>query len=214
MHARLAERECAAIDAAKRRGVRQIVKIHGSVKHEGDHLHAMHSKVLERLEACGIPWCLVSPNSVMETSLLGYSEAIREEGSIYGMSGHGRIGLTALEDVAEATACVLTTEGHDGKNHEITGPQALSLYDVAAAFSRVLGVPVTYHDMAEQEMKALLAEVFPMSEEELDINVLCHFRCWRDGKADLVTDTFRRLTGKEPTTLEQWIAKHRSHFGG
>ena len=212
MHPGLAERECAVIDAAKRTGVKQIVKIHGAVKHEGDHLNAMHQRVLDHLGQSGVSWCLVSPNSVMETSLLGFAGSIREEAAIYGMSGHGKIGLVALEDVAEVTAHVLTTDGHDGHNYELTGPQALSLYEVAEAFGRVLDEPVTYHDMPEEEMRALLAEVFPMSDEDLEINVLCHLRCWRDGKADLVTDTFKRLTGKEPTSLEQWIDTYRSQF--
>lgn len=215
MDPKLADRECSALEAARGAGVRHAVKIHGAVRHEGsDALSRMHLRVLDALYASGLDWTLVSPNSVMETSLLGYAESIQSTGSFFGMSGRGKIGLVALGDVAEAAALVLTTEGHAGRNYELTGPESLDLFQVAEAFAGALGRPVAYQDMMEQELKGVLLQVLPMSEEALEINVLCHLRCWRDGKADLVTDTFERLTGKKPTSLEQWIRQRADLFGG
>ncbi|MDN4163224.1 SDR family oxidoreductase [Nocardioides abyssi] len=51
-------------------------------------------------------------------------------------------GLVDLDDVAAATAVVLTTPGHDGATYEIGGPALVSVADVAAAASEVLGRPV------------------------------------------------------------------------
>jgi uncharacterized protein YbjT (DUF2867 family) len=214
MDPRLADRECAALGAARDAGVRRVVKIHGAVRHEGrDALSRMHQEVLDALYESGMEWTLVSPSSVMETSLLGYAESIRSNGAFFGMSGRGKIGLVALGDVAEAAALVLTTDGHAGQNYELTGPESLDLFQVAEAFARALGRPVAYRDMPEQALKNLLLQVLPMSEEALEISVLCHLRCWRDGKADLVTDTFERLTGKMPTSVEQWIRQRADLFG-
>lgn len=212
MHPSLANREKGLLDMAKAAGVRHVVRIHGAVRHEGDFLSSLHGAVIGHLKDSGMGWTLISPNSVMETSLLGYAPSIREYGVIMGMSGRGRIGLVALDDAVEVAALALTREGHQGQNYEITGPEALDLYRVAEAFTRALGKPVAYQDLSEAELKGVLQPFLRMSDEEMDINVLCHLRCWRDGRADLVTGTFTRLTGKPATSVEQWIAAHRAAF--
>lgn len=212
MDERLADRETAVIEAAERAGVARAVRIGGAVRHAGDRLSALHSQASARLQASSLAWTFVSPNSVMETSFLGHAPVIKGWGVLSGISGHGRIGLVALQDVVEVTAKVLAESGHGGRNYEITGPEALDLYQVAEVFTRVLGKPVTYQDLSEAELKAMLAPAMRMSDAELDMNVLCHLRCWRDGKADLVTDTYRALTGRAPTSLEAWITQNRALF--
>jgi uncharacterized protein YbjT (DUF2867 family) len=212
MHPSLKEREIRLLDAAKASRVRRVVRIHGAVRHGEDLLGSLHMAVIDHLKASGMEWTLVSPNSVMETSLLGYAPSVRGYGVIMGMSGRGKIGLVALDDTVEVAALALTGEGHHGQNYEITGPEALDLYQVAEAFTRALGRPVAYQDLPEAELKALLQPFLKMSDEEMDINVLCHLRCWRDGKADLVTDTYTRLTGKDATSVERWVASSRASF--
>jgi hypothetical protein len=42
--------------------------------------------------------------------------------------------------------------------------------------------------------------------------VICHFRAWRIGDAEVRTDTYRELTGQAPTTVKEWITAHRGIF--
>jgi hypothetical protein len=51
-----------------------------------------------------------------------------------------------------------------------------------------------------------------MTPEQAEIGVICHFRAWRNGDAEALTDTFRELTGESPTTAEEWITAHRDLF--
>ena len=57
-------------------------------------------------------------------------------------SGAGSIAYVSREDCAAAAAAVLTTEGHEGKAYDITGPEPLDQNDVAALLSEVSGRPV------------------------------------------------------------------------
>lgn len=212
MDPRLAARETAVIAEAHKAGVRHVVKIGGAVQHGDDDLSRLHGTINQRLEESGMAWTYVSPNSVMETSLLGYAPSIKEYGCFFGISGHGRIGLVALDDIAEVTALVLTSDGHQGRDYKLTGPEALDLFAVAEVFSRALGKPVTYQDMPEAEFKGMLAPILHLSDEAMELGILCHLRCWRDGKAELVTDTFKTLTGHEPTSLEAWVRQRREVF--
>jgi uncharacterized protein YbjT (DUF2867 family) len=181
------------------------------VKHEGDELQAEHDASLDYLKASGLPWTLISPSSVMETSLLSYAELLKFD-CIMGMSGDGKVGLVAAEDVALATRAVVLGDGHEGHNYELTGPASLSLYDVCHVFSQVLGRKIRYYDMPEDEFAAMMLEHGDMTAEELEIGVLCHLRAWRDGRADLVTDTYAKLTGEAPTALDDWIGDHIDSF--
>jgi uncharacterized protein YbjT (DUF2867 family) len=101
---------------------------------------------------------LYGANSVMETSLLGQAEAVKFASSMFGCAGDGRVGLVAADDVARAAAVVLTERDEQGVNYELTGPAALTMAEMAAIFSEVLGRRITYQDMPEVEFRKLLVE--------------------------------------------------------
>ncbi|HTX88673.1 MAG TPA: NAD(P)H-binding protein [Bacteroidales bacterium] len=213
MDKRIGEREGSMIRLAKEAGVKQIAKIGGAVKHEGDELSRTHGVALEILFNSGIPWVLVSPSSVIETSMQAFAESIRYLHAIYGCSGHGKVGLVALRDIAKVSALVLTTNGHDGKNYELTGPESIDLFEVAERFTRVLGQKILYLDLTEEQFTKLLIKYDKtLTPERIEIETLCHLRAWREGKADLVTGTYRKLTGENPTSLEEWINLNRETF--
>lgn len=212
MDACILERECRVIDAAARAGVKHIVKIYGSVKHGEDPLITQHKGSIDALKASGMGWTLVSPNSVMESSVLSFKDFVIEENAFFGMSGHGKIGMVALRDIAHIAAHVLTGEGHSGQNYELTGPKAVDMFEVADIFTQVLGRDIKYVDMPEVEFAAMMKQITGMPDDALERAIICHLRCWREGMADLHTDTFYQLAGKQPTSLETWAAEHRAAF--
>jgi uncharacterized protein YbjT (DUF2867 family) len=213
MDARIAYRERNIINASRESGVQQIVKIYGAVKHEGDQLVEEHQQAFDYLMNSGIPWTLISPNSVMETSLLTMSASIKYMHAIYGCSGKGKVGLVALKDVSLATAKVLTTAGHSAKNYELTGPESLDMEAVAACFTNILGRKIQYIDLDEERLtKMILKFDKTMTRDKLELEVLCHLRAWRKGQADLVTGTFRELTGRGPTSLGNFIQENKETF--
>ncbi len=207
-------REIALIDAARRANVGHIVKIFGAVRHQGDALATRHERSIEHLQASGINWTLVSPNTVMESNLFPAAETIRTMGTLFGAAGDGRIGMVALDDCARAAATVLTGDVslHSGQNYEITGPEALTFADIAARFSSILGRPVVYQDMPVDDFGQMLVEEAGFDPATIETDVLCHFRAFRRGDADLVTDTFTQLTGRPATHLDAFITTHRARF--
>ena len=213
MDERIAVRETNVLQAVEAEGGAHVLKLAGAVRHEGDELGTLHGASLDYLKGSGLPWTLISPNSVMETSLTPFRETMKFD-AVMGMSGHGKVGLVAAEDVALATRAVIAGDGHEGQDYQLTGPEAVDLYQVAEAFSRVLGRTIHYYDLSEEEFaKMMLEHAGGMSAEQLEIGVLCHLRAWREGKADLVTGTYTSLTGESPTGLGDWIGDHVDWFG-
>lgn len=213
MDFRLGVREKCIINLSQKNGVSHMVKMHGAVKHQNDHLGDMHSESLAFLQNSGLQWTLISPNSVMETSLFAYQPVIKYARAINGCSGERKIGLVALADVTRAAALVIENGGHHEQNYQLTGPRALNMTEIAACFTKVLGKEIVYIDMSEQKFKNMLMKYDKtLTDEKLELEILCHLREWKNGGADLVTDTFFRLTGQQPTPLEDFIAANRNFF--
>ncbi|MGE0025576.1 MAG: NAD(P)H-binding protein [Thermoleophilia bacterium] len=213
MDEHIAAREVAITDAVVAAGGgARIMKIHGAVDHAGDPLSRQHHTAIAHLQSSGLPWTLLSPSSVMETSLLPYVGTV-EMGSVFGMSGDGRVGLVALSDVAAVGATALTGDGFEGRDLVVTGPAALTMAEVCAAFSDVLGHEVTYFDLPEEKLADLLMKHGGFSDPEvLERTVLCHLRAWGRGGADRVTGTVEQVTGSPATPLRSWIEQHRDTF--
>ena len=215
MDEHIATREINVIDAVVASGTNaRILKLHGAVEHKGDHLSQLHGKSLAHLNESGLPWTLICPNSVMETSFLGLAGSI-QFGLIAGTSGHGKVGFVALDDVSDATAQVVADGSFVGEKVMLTGPEAIDMYEVAAAFSEVLGKEIPYQDMTDDEFAKMVIEfgAFP-DRETLEMQVLCHYRAWGRGDAALVSDDFERVTGRRAMTVKQWIEQHKDHFAG
>lgn len=213
MDEHVATREVNVVDAVVASGSgARILKLHGAVDHQGDHLDSLHQQSIARVKSSGLPWTLICPNSVMETSLLPLAGSIAY-GAINGTSGEGKVGLVALRDVADATAGAVVTGGFIGERLVLTGPESLSMAQVAQAFTAVLGREVVYNNMTDEEYAdfVLAFHVFP-SREAVEMQVLCHYRAWARGGADLVSDGVERAVGRPAESLTEWIGEHREVF--
>ena len=69
---------------------------------------------------------------------------------IRGPAADGRVAAVAQDDIADA-AVLRDPERHTGITYSLTGPQALSLDDVAATLSARLGRPVRYQRETVEE---------------------------------------------------------------
>jgi uncharacterized protein YbjT (DUF2867 family) len=215
MDKHIRDRELAMIDAAKAAGVERVLKLYGAVRHRGDELDELHQASIRALrEQSELEWSLLSPNTVMETNLLPLAEAVKRWNTVTCCCGDAKIGMVALGDVARAGAVLL----HDGdriaggENYEITGPEAVTFSDCAAAIGKAIGKEVNYYDMPEDEYEKMLVEQAGFDPETVEIEVMLHFRAFKRGDADVVTDTYEKLTGLKATSIEEWARQHAHHF--
>jgi NAD(P)H dehydrogenase (quinone) len=200
------------LEAAQRVGVRRIVKLYGAVEHHGDPLGGLHDASVEAIRQSGLEYALLSPTSVLETSLLSMIPWIEAVGAIVASAGGGRVAHVAADDVTRAGAAILADGSENGRSYVITGPQLLSLGEVSEILSSVTERSIPYDDVSDQELEKLLVDEAGMTPEQAEIGVICHFRAWRNGDAEAHTDTFRELTGEAPTTVKEWVTAHRELF--
>jgi len=125
------------------------------------------------------------------------------EGVVRGPAGEGRVAAVARDDVADVAATVLRSPAaHAGVTYELTGPEALTMAEVAARASAVLGRPLRFEDETVEEAYASRRASYPDAEDwQLDAWVST-YTAIRDGQVARVTDDVRRVTGQAPRSLE------------
>src|SRR5262249_4007817 len=65
-----------------------------------------------------------------------------------------RIASIDIGDIAEVAATILTGAGHEGKIYPLTGPEALSMADVAEKLSVATGKPTQYVNVAPEDARS------------------------------------------------------------
>jgi uncharacterized protein YbjT (DUF2867 family) len=212
MDDRVADRELAMIEAAERAAVEHVVKLFGAVEHDDDPLVTLHKTSIARLRESGLGWSLLSPNTVMESNLFPFAELVHEQNAIVLPAGDAEIGMVAADDCTRAAGALLTGSPEIGRDYQITGPTTVTFAQIAEILSRLLGREIVYRDMPEDEFRELLIHEVGVPEDQVEIGILCHYRAFRAGGAELITDTYRELTGEQPTAVEQFLQANLDRF--
>ena len=86
--------------------------------------------------------------------------SIVAKGALFLPMENARIASIDVDDIAEVAATVLTSSGHKGKIYPLTGPEALTMAEVAEKLSTATGKAIRYVNVApEDAKKAQLAAV-------------------------------------------------------
>ncbi|MBE1586939.1 hypothetical protein ACFPOI_00785 [Nonomuraea angiospora] len=131
-----------------------------------------------------------------------------EDGVIRGPAGQGRVAAVAQDDIAEAAAAVLLDPGaHEGATYDLTGPQALTLDEVAAALTRATGRTITYHpETVEEAYESRRGYNAPGWQVAAWVST---YEAIAAGELEGVDDGIPTLTGHPATTFEELLAKGR-----
>lgn len=207
----LADLELGAVAAAKACGIKHIVKM-SAIKASANAptiVRRWHGVVEERIAESGLDWTNLWPNAFMQ-NFSRFAPAIREHGEFYAPIGEARVSLVNVADVAAVTIAALTEDGHAGKTYEITGPEALSYADCAAALSDTLGKPVKFRTVSlERAREALVEAGIPpvLSEALIEID-----RLFIDGFGAPVTTVVPDVTGQPSRTFADYVQDNKALF--
>jgi NAD(P)H dehydrogenase (quinone) len=125
------------------------------------------------------------------------------EGIIRGPAGDGRFAPVARADVAEVAVAALLDGSHDGATYELTGPELLTMAEVATILSAHWGRPVRYVAETEQEAYASRAGYgAPAFEVE---GWVTSYLAIAAGELDVRTDHVERITGRPAMTLAEHL---------
>ena len=201
--------ELNAVEAAKAVGVQHIVKqsVMGA-EDEAFSLALIHRPVEQAIEASGMTWTFLRPNSFMQNVVTFMSETIKAESAFYSASGEAKIAHIDVRDIAAVAVKALTEPTHAGQAYTLTGPEALTYDELAQKLSVVLGRSISHISLPPEDLKhGMLAEGLPdaIADRMLDLE-----RYYREDQASRITNDVQRVTGQESRQFTQYIRDYAS----
>lgn len=207
---RLPEIQEKIFDAARRAGVRRVIKISaaGADPNASFRFARIHGQSDEDLMNSGVPFTILRPHFFMQ-NFLAFAQQIRQ-GRLVMPLGEGRIAAIDTADIAAVAVLVSSAPGHENRIYELSGPEALPGREFAAKFSQVLGKHVEFIDPdPEQFRQAMIGFGMP---EWLAGGVVELYEVFRQGYAADTTGEVERLTGVSPIRFEQFVARYGAVF--
>ena len=201
--------EIGAVEAARAAGVRRIVKqsVMGAAADDYSLAH-VHRPVERAIEASGLDWTFLRPNSFMQNVVTFMRPTIVSQSAFYSASGDARISHVDVRDIAAVAVKALTEPEHAGRAYTLTGPDALTYDELASALSARLGRPIAHVSLPPEDLRGgMVAEGVPepLADRLLDLE-----RYFREGRASAITRDIERVTGRVTRPFSEYLRDHEA----
>jgi NAD(P)H dehydrogenase (quinone) len=210
----------AAIDAAKRAGVRHIVytSFVGAVDGNPSVAVRDHIATERMLQESGLTWTVLRDAQYADAVVEAMAPLILASGEMTSVAGDGRMAFVCRDDCVAGAVAVLQGEGHENKVYNLTGPELISYRELADLVADVTGTSVRFAltdeaglyamfdalGVPRQPVDNLLVNNFPWNSDDMvsfEVAV-------RDGHFAIISDDFERLTGRRPMSLRTLLEQH------
>jgi uncharacterized protein YbjT (DUF2867 family) len=183
--------------------VKRIVKLSVWGAQDEEFTFARWHRAVERaIEASGVAWTFVRPNSFMQNVVNFMGATIKAQGAFFHSAADARISHVDARDVAAVAARTLTDAGHEGRAYSLSGPEALGYADIAAVLSRAVGREIRYVAISDADYKqGAVSAGIPEAYADALIDLSRHFRT---GKMSQLTGDVKAVSGRDPIPFEQF----------
>jgi NAD(P)H dehydrogenase (quinone) len=192
----------AFVDAAQAAGVGHIVytSFLGAAPDATFTLARDHYATEQLIIATGIPYTFLRDSLYIDFIPM----MVGDDGVIRGPAGQGRASVVTRADIARSAAAILQRPtDHGGATYELTGPEALSMTDVAALMSAARGTTVKFHNETVDEAYQSRAR-WGAPGWQVDAWVST-YTAIAAGELERITNDVQDLTGRRPTSLAEFL---------
>jgi NAD(P)H dehydrogenase (quinone) len=164
-----------------------------------DHWHTE-----ELIKGSGLRFTMLRDNLYLDFLPL----MVGADGVIRGPAGDGRVAVVARDDIADVAAAVLLEGGdrHDGRSYDLTGPEALTMAEVAQRLSELAGRTITYHPETLEEAYASRAS-YGAPDWEVDGWVTTYVAI-ANGELEAVSGDVAAVAGHPPMGLDDFLRRN------
>ena len=201
------------IEAAQKAGVKYIVKLSGIMPDLDSPFRfaRMHGEIERRLEESGMAFTHLRAGEFFP-AYFRQVQSIVAKGTLALPMEDAKIASIDIGDIAEVAAITLTTAGHEGKIYPLTGPEALSMSEVAEKLSAATGRNIRYVNIAPEEAKqANLSRGMPPHLADALFELFAERRKGKESHVSLVIPT---IFGWQPTSFDTFARRNAAIFRG
>ncbi|MGW2086255.1 NAD(P)H-binding protein [Streptomyces sp. NPDC001880] len=200
------------IRAAGSAGVRHVVKLSAAAVADSraeDLITRWQRRNEDLLRGSGMEWTLLRPRAFMSNTL-SWVGSIRSDHVVRALYGASANACVDPRDVAEVAVRALTEDGHVGRTHTLTGPEAITAVEQTARLAELLCRPLRFEELEPEQARAALGARYPADIVEA---LLESAERGREGSKAEVDGTVAALLGRPAGTFRGWASDHLSAFG-
>jgi uncharacterized protein YbjT (DUF2867 family) len=208
---RVEERQLRFVRLARESGVKHIVylsQLHASADSPLRFLR-YHAAVEDGIRVSGMTFTNLRPNLYMQ-GLLMIGQSIASQGRFFAPAGDSVVSVVDVRDIASVAVAALTQARHEGKTYDLTGPQALTHFEMAERLSQAFDQPVTFVDVPEQDFREGLRGIH-MPDWQAD-GLIEDYAHYRRGEASAVSSAVEEATGKAPRPFAEFAHDYKTAF--
>ncbi|WP_319582449.1 NmrA family NAD(P)-binding protein [uncultured Pseudodesulfovibrio sp.] len=199
-----------AVDAAKEAGIEYIVRssAYGASSDAHWRLGRENGMIDQFVEDSKIPFTVLRPNSFMQNFSTFLADMIKS-GTLALAEEDYKVSYIDVRDIAACAARLLKdNEGYTDSFYALTGPQGLTLTDVAETIGTEAGVKVAYTPIEEE---AYIEGLDQAGIPEWNRNMMVSLsRVIKLGMMGNVTQAVEYLTGTPARPFAEFVADHAS----
>jgi uncharacterized protein YbjT (DUF2867 family) len=199
------------LKSAKKSNIRKIVFL--SVQGAEKNKFIPHNKIEGLIKSYNFEYIFVRPSYFMQNITTALLPEIQNSRTITLPSGKAKFNWIDAKNIGEVTAQLINSfDQYKNNTFEITGRENKSFYEVAILMSKVTGLKIGYKSVNPVKFYFRKRKEGVKSGLALVMTIL-HFLP-RIQKEPDISDNFKRLTGKEPTSLEKFIERENKIITG
>lgn len=195
-----------AIDAAVKAGVKHVF-------YTGVTMNNINSSPLKPLleehylteayiKASGLSYTFLQNSLYAEVIPMFLGENVIETG-VFFPAGEGKVAFALREDLGEATANILVSEGHENQTYNLTGSEVISFAEVAAILSELSEKAVSYINPESEVFEGTLKQ-FGLPEPIIQMSVMFAAGI-KNNDFNKTYDSLERFLGRKPTNIRTYL---------
>lgn len=205
-----AEQHQNVVKAAKAAGVKHIAYTSFMRNQERDNsaiafLQDSHLKTENWIKESGMTYTILQNATYLDMLPMFLGEQVLETGVIMQPAENGKSSLVLRQELAEAAAVVLTSEGHENKVYPLVNNQAISYNEVAETITQISGKHITYKSPSPEEYQATLKS-YGVPDEYIGLFTAFSV-AQANGELEMSDNSLEKLIGRKPTTAKEFLSK-------
>ena len=163
-----------------------------------------HFETEEVILASGLTYTIFKNNLYLDVLPLFFGDSVMETG-VFFPAGETKSAFALRNDMAEATANTLITEGHENKTYLFSNTENISIRDITGIIAEISGKDILYTSPTAEIYVDTLAKAGMPAEY---IKMFAAFAgAIKQGEFASAETDFEKLLGRKPTSAREFLSQ-------